>query len=107
MRAIRAQNWRSLLRQSLRRLSLALGVLLGSASSALGQGFSTSITAPYRVTPNITYLTATNFEAKLDVYSRSDTTAPQRTLIGIHGGGWTGGNKESATFSLLPYMEME
>src|SRR5207248_11750327 len=24
----------------------------------------------------------------------------------IHGGGWTGGNKEGATFSLLPYMEM-
>jgi acetyl esterase/lipase len=81
-------------------------VLLVSASSALGQGFSTSVTAPYRVTPNITYLTANNFEAKLDVYSRSDTTAPQPTLIWIHGGGWTGGTKESATFSLLPYMEM-
>jgi len=94
------------LKQSLRRLSLVLGVLMVSASSALGQGFSTSITAPYRVTPNITYLTANNFEAKLDVYSRSDTTAPQPTLIWIHGGGWTGGNKEGATFSLLPYMEM-
>jgi acetyl esterase/lipase len=94
------------LRQSLRRLSVALGVLMVCASSALGQGFSTSITAPYRVTPNITYLTANNFESKLDVYSRSDTTAPQPTLIWIHGGGWTGGNKESATFSLLPYMEM-
>jgi len=90
----------------LQQLSLALGVIMVSAYSALGQGFSTSITAPYRVTPNITYLTANNFEAKLDVYSRSDTTAPQPTLIWIHGGGWTGGNKESATFSLLPYMEM-
>src|SRR2546428_539766 len=160
MRAIRAQNWRSPLRQSLRRLSLAgrgesrhglrgteslateaqrhgenqefsvspclggafsvsrspwddfchwllaLGVLMVSAASALGQGFSTSITAPYRVTPNITYLTANNFEAKLDVYSRSDSTTPQPTLIWIHGGGWTGGTKDSATFSLLPYMEM-
>ncbi|PYR64022.1 MAG: alpha/beta hydrolase [Acidobacteria bacterium] len=77
-----------------------------SAYSALGQGFSTSITASYRVTPNITYLTANNFEAKLDVYSRSDSTTPQPTLIWIHGGGWTGGTKESATFSLLPYMEM-
>src|SRR5213593_3065071 len=94
------------MKQSLRRLSLVLGALMVSASSALGQGFSTSITAPYRVTPNITYLTANNFEAKLDVYSRSDTTAPQPTLIWIHGGGWTGGNKEGATFSLLPYMEM-
>jgi acetyl esterase/lipase len=94
------------MRRSLRRLSLALGVLAVFAYPALGQGFSTSITVPYRVTPNITYLTANNFEAKLDVYSRSDVTTPQPTMIWIHGGGWTGGNKEGATFSLLPYMEM-
>src|SRR5437762_12571834 len=106
MRANSAETWRSPLRQSLQQLSLALGVIMVSAYSALGQGFSTSITASYRVTPNITYLTANNFEAKLDVYSRSDSTTPQPTLIWIHGGGWTGGTKESATFSLLPYMEM-
>jgi acetyl esterase/lipase len=94
------------MRQSLRRLSLALGVLMVSAYTALGQGLSTSITVPYRITPNITYLTANNFEAKLDVYARSDVTTPQPTMIWIHGGGWTGGNKEGATFSLLPYMEM-
>jgi acetyl esterase/lipase len=85
---------------------LALGVLLVSAQPALGQGYSTSISTAYRVTPNITYLTANNFEAKLDVYARSDATTPQPTMIWIHGGGWTGGNKEGATFSLLPYMEM-
>jgi acetyl esterase/lipase len=85
---------------------LALGVLLVSAHPALGQGYSTSISTAYRVTPNITYLTANNFEAKLDVYARSDATTPQPTMIWIHGGGWTGGNKEGATFSLLPYMEM-
>ena len=94
------------MRQSLQRLSVAFGVAMVSASSALGQGFSTSVTVPYRVVPNITYLTANNFEAKLDVYSRSDSTTPQPTLIWIHGGGWTGGTKESATFSLLPYLEM-
>src|SRR4026209_38825 len=87
-------------------LACALGVLAVSPSPTLRQGFSTSITAPYRVTPNLTYLTANNFEAKLDVYSRSDMTTPQPTLIWIHGGGWTGGAKEGATFSLLPYMEM-
>src|SRR5438034_3130090 len=106
MRANSAETWRSPLRQSLQQLSLALGVIMVSAYSALGQGFSTSITASYRVTPNITYPTANHFEAKLDVYSRSDSTTPQPTLIWIHGGGWTGGTKESATFSLLPYLEM-
>jgi len=40
------------------------------------------------------------------VYARSDATTPQPTLIWIHGGGWTGGAKEGALFSLLPYMEM-
>jgi len=94
------------MRQSSRRLSLALGILVVSACPAFGQGYSTSITTAYRVTPNITYLTANNFEAKLDVYARSDVTTPQPTMIWIHGGGWTGGNKEGATFSLLPYMEM-
>ena len=94
------------MRHSLRRLSLALGVLVVSAYPALGQGLSASVTTPYRITPNITYLTANNFEAKLDVYSRSDVTTPQPTMIWIHGGGWTGGAKEGALFSLLPYMEM-
>ena len=94
------------MRQSSRRLSLALGICVVSACPAFGQGYSTSITTAYRVTPNITYLTANNFEAKLDVYARSDVTTPQPTMIWIHGGGWTGGNKEGATFSLLPYMEM-
>src|SRR2546425_7797579 len=93
-------------RHLLQGLSLALGVLIVSAHPALGQGYSTSITAAYRVTPNITYLIANNFEAKLDVYARSDVTTPQPTMIWIHGGGWTGGNKDGATFSLLPYLEM-
>jgi acetyl esterase/lipase len=76
------------------------------ATAALSQGFSTSVPLPYRIVSNITYLTANNFEAKLDIYSRMDSSEPQPTLIWIHGGGWTGGNKESQMFSLLPYMEM-
>ena len=85
---------------------LTLGVVIVAAGAAFAQGYSTSVAAPYRVVPNITYLTATNFEAKLDVYTRTGVTMPQPTLIWIHGGGWTGGNKEGALFSLLPYMEM-
>jgi len=91
---------------SLRALSLLLCLIVVPAPAAFAQGFSTSVAAPYRVVPNVTYLTANNYEAKLDVYSRTDVTTPQPTLIWIHGGGWVGGNKESATFSLLPYMEM-
>ena len=32
----------------------------------------------YRVLSNITYLTATGHESKLDVYTRRDTTDPRR-----------------------------
>jgi acetyl esterase/lipase len=31
---------------------------------------------------------------------------PQPTIIYIHGGGWTGGAKETQLFNLLPYLEM-
>ena len=60
----------------------------------------------YQVSPNITYLVANNYEAKLDVYKRRDTTGPQPTLIFIHGGGWVGGTKEGSLMSLLPWFEM-
>jgi acetyl esterase/lipase len=92
--------------QSLSRLLLTLVVVGVFRLTAFGQGFSTSITESYRIVPNITYLTANNFDAKLDVYSRTGAATPQPTLIWIHGGGWTGGNKEGAILSLLPYMEM-
>jgi len=90
----------------MRRLSMIVAIVALCASAASAQNFSTGITSPYRVVPNVTYLTASNFEAKLDVYSRSDSQDPRPTMVWIHGGGWTGGTKETATFSLLPYMEM-
>jgi acetyl esterase/lipase len=60
----------------------------------------------YTIKPNITYGIQNNFETKLDVYQRKDTTGPQPTIIYIHGGGWTGGSKEASVMSLFPYFEM-
>ena len=60
----------------------------------------------YHVIPNLTYVTANNYEAKLDVYSRADSDVAEPTLIFIHGGGWTGGTKESSIPALLPWMAM-
>lgn len=60
----------------------------------------------YQVAANVTYLTATGYEAKLDVYRRRDVKTPQPTLVFYHGGGWVAGTKESAVMSIMPWIEM-
>jgi acetyl esterase/lipase len=60
----------------------------------------------YAILPNVTYLTATGYEAKLDVYRRRDVTTPQPTLVFYHGGGWIAGTKESSFMSVMPWLEM-
>jgi acetyl esterase/lipase len=59
----------------------------------------------YRIVPDITYLTASNYAAKLDLHVTRTADKPLPTLIWIHGGGWTGGVKESAT-SIPAYLAM-
>ena len=59
----------------------------------------------YQVFPNVTYLTASGYESKLDVYQRRGAgTHP--TLIFFHGGGWIRGTKEASAMSILPWLEM-
>jgi len=60
----------------------------------------------YRVVPNVTYLTASNWEAKLDLYVTRTLDVPRPTLIYIHGGGWTGGTKEASAIGITSYLEM-
>jgi len=60
----------------------------------------------YQIFPNLTYLTASNYEAKLDIYKRRDTTGPQPTLIYMHGGFWAAGTKEGSLMAIMPWMEM-
>jgi len=90
-----AALWASLLSPT-----LAWGQLSESAS------WAATLANQYRITPNITYLTANNWEAKLDVYQPAKATAPTPTLIYIHGGGWVGGDRNGAFFNTLPYLEM-
>jgi len=59
----------------------------------------------YRIVPNVTYLTSSNYESKLDLYVTRTADKPLPTLIWIHGGGWTGGVKESAT-GIPAYLAM-
>jgi acetyl esterase/lipase len=60
----------------------------------------------YQVAANVTYLVENGYEDKLDIYQRRNATTPQPTLFYIHGGGWTGGTKEAAFMSVMPWLEM-
>jgi acetyl esterase/lipase len=93
------------------KLAIALAALIFSANRAHAQLSPTDSWAAtaqnrYQVSPNITYVVQDNYEDKLDIYQRKDITGPQPTLIYIHGGGWTGGTKEGAFMSVMPWLEM-
>src|SRR5262245_3262746 len=60
----------------------------------------------YQIAANVTYLTASNYESKLDVYHRRGATTPQPTVVYFHGGFWAAGSKEGALMSLVPWLEM-
>jgi len=83
-----------------------VGVMPAAAQSARSSAaWSATVQNEYRVVPNITYLTANNWNAMLDVYAPV-APGPHPTILHIHGGGWTGGSKESVALRLLPYVEM-
>ena len=90
-------------------LSFVLAVVV--SATAFAQLSSTADWAThaqneYAVAANITYLTASGYEAKLDIYRRRDVQSPQPTLVFYHGGGWIGGTKEASFMSIMPWLEM-
>jgi acetyl esterase/lipase len=59
----------------------------------------------YTSIPDIIYLSAQGYEAKLDLYRPAvEKAAP--VVVFIHGGGWVNGVKEQVALSALPFMEM-
>jgi acetyl esterase/lipase len=98
----------------MRKLRLAISL---SAAFALAPAFSHAqspdgfakalhVYGSYRVAPNITYLTANNWDSKLDVYQARDAATPNPTLIYFHGGGWVAGSKEASMLTFLPFLNM-
>jgi len=101
-----------LLRMSrLSAIALVLVLLFVCApptSAQLSPSAQWAVTAAnsYQIAPNVTYLTASNYESKLDVYYRRGVTTPQPTVVYYHGGFWAAGTKEGAVMTILPWMEM-
>ena len=78
----------------------------GFAQSSPSAEWAAHAANQYQVFPNITYLTASNYEAKMDIYARRGATTPQRTVIYFHGGFWAAGSKDASLMSLMPWLEM-
>jgi acetyl esterase/lipase len=69
-------------------------------------GWATHMANRYVVAPDVTYLTASGVELKMDIYRRRDVQTPQPTLVFYHGGGWVVGSKDAAVMSFMPWIEM-
>jgi acetyl esterase/lipase len=89
-------------------LSAVLALTPSVSRAQSGDSFAKAlhVYGSYRVVPNIIYLTANNWDAKLDVYQSRDATTPSPTLIYFHGGGWVGGSKEASSLTFLPFLDM-
>jgi len=84
----------------------ALAAPLGAQTTEAQRAAAVLGSVAYRVVPNVVYQVADGYEAKLDLYLPRGQQAPRPTLIQFHGGGWTGGSKESTALRFLPYLEM-
>ncbi|GAC1623014.1 MAG: hypothetical protein PVS2B2_15560 [Candidatus Acidiferrum sp.] len=85
-------------------ISLALATVPTHAQLTAEEARAATMSSDYHVTSNIVYLTANNYQDKLDVYQPAGDH-PHPTLIYIHGGGWVGGTKEEAFFETMPFLE--
>lgn len=93
----------------MKRLLLAVLVLASSAAVRAQDSplaWAARLESDYRIVPNVTYLTASNFDAKLDLYVPRTADVPRPTLIFIHGGGWVRGSKEANAIVIPAYLEM-
>jgi len=87
-------------------LLLVLGPQVARAQLSDRASWAAYAANAYQVVPNVTYLTADNYESKLDLYAPRNPAAPVPVVIYYHGGFWVRGSKEASVLNILPYMEM-
>lgn len=97
------------------RKNLSCALLIGAlcampasarAQSGAARAFSDYAGTEYRVNANLTYLTASGVELKLDIYRPRTAAAPLPTVVFFHGGGWAvNAKKEGAVLQMLPWIQ--
>ena len=90
---------------------LLVAVVLAVSSAAAGAqdapvAKAAQLEIDYRIVPNVTYLTASNWDAKADLYVTRTPDKPLPTLLFIHGGGWSHDSKDRRNLVILPYLLM-
>lgn len=93
----------------LKAAALACALAFPLAAQASDDGLRTAVMLDhaYWIEPNVTYLTASGKELKLDVYRPvKGKDAPQPVVLHFHGGGWVAGSRESSALAVLPWLEM-
>lgn len=83
-------------------LATAVTPLSGQSSPA---DWAATLANSYRIVEDVTYLRASNWESKLDVFLPR-TPGPHPTVLHIHGGGWVAGTRHSVLLRAMPYLEM-
>jgi acetyl esterase/lipase len=69
--------------------------------------FAAYLATGTQVNANITYLTASGVELKLDVYRPRSTSAPLPTAVLLHGGGYRiQSTKEAFALNVIPWLQM-
>jgi acetyl esterase/lipase len=58
------------------------------------------------VTKDIVYASPEGMDVKLDLFVPKDADAPPPVLLFIHGGGWTGGNKDDYAYYNIKFAEL-
>ncbi|MBI2185657.1 MAG: alpha/beta hydrolase [Acidobacteria bacterium] len=97
-----------------RSSSFTLIVMLTLALPAAAQrpseeaaAFAAFLSTGHQVTPNITYLTASGVELKLDVYRPRGSSGPLPTVLFFHGGGYRiTATKEASVLNVVPWLQM-
>ena len=75
-----------------------LGLMAGAvavpsrAGDRSAAAWAATAAAEYGMSADLTYLTASGVELKLDVYAPRGSTTPHAVVVYFHGGGWGGGS---------------